>query len=125
MTWSQRDVPVAQPLGVDLDLQLLVAHAPDRDVRDAGDAHQARPHRPARDHGLLDRRDSSSEDSAIIITRLDDESGCSIVGGLETFGSACAWVSALLHELPRPVDVGPRLEHERDRRQARQGLASG
>ena len=26
------------------------------------------------------------------MTRFDDESGCSICGGFETFGSACAWV---------------------------------
>ena len=37
--------------------------------------------------------DSSFEESAIIITRLDDDSGCSIVGAFETFGSAWACVS--------------------------------
>ena len=31
---------------------------------------------------------SLSEDSPTIITRLDEDSGCSIVGGLETFGRA-------------------------------------
>ena len=29
-----------------------------------------------------------SEERPIIITRLDEDSGCSIVGGLETFGKA-------------------------------------
>ena len=36
--------------------------------------------------------DSSSDESPIISTRLDDDSGWSSVGGSETFGSACAWV---------------------------------
>ena len=66
--------------------------------------------------------ESSSEDSPIIITRLDDDSGCSIVGAFETFGSACAWVSRSCDELARPVDVGARLEDHHDRRQARNGL---
>ena len=66
--------------------------------------------------------ETRSEDSPIISTRLDDDSGWSSVGGFETCGSACAWRQALLHELAGAVDVGPGLEHEHDRRQAGQRL---
>ena len=37
--------------------------------------------------------ESLSEDRPIISTRFEEDSGCSRVGGLDTFGSACAWVS--------------------------------
>ena len=37
--------------------------------------------------------ESFSEESPIIRTRFEDDSGCSKVGGLDTLGSACAWVS--------------------------------
>ena len=42
---AQCHASLTQPLGVDLHLQLLVAHAPDGDVGDSRDAHQARPQR--------------------------------------------------------------------------------
>ena len=51
MTWSSVTSFSRRRSRVDLDLQLLVAQAPDRDVRDARDAHQPRPHRPAREDG--------------------------------------------------------------------------
>ena len=37
-------------------------------------------------------RETSFDESATISTRLADERGWSIAGGLDTFGSACAWV---------------------------------
>ena len=89
----ERHVAVAQALGVDLDLQLLVAHAPDRRRwRRRGRPSAAGASSSARSPTSRSAT-ARSEESPIIITRLDDDSGCSIVGGLETFGRACAWVS--------------------------------
>ena len=62
--------------------------------------------------------ESSFEDSPIISTRLDEDSGGSSVGGFETFGSGVRLGQALLDELAAAVDVGPGLEDEHDRRQA-------
>ena len=89
----ESDALFAQVLRVDLNLELLVTHAPDRDVRHSRHAHQARPHHPPRDHRLLDRRRRLSEASPIIMTLFDEDSGASSVGGFDTLGSACAWVS--------------------------------
>ena len=122
---AQRDVPVAQPLGVDLDLELPVALAPDRHVRHAGHAHQARPERPARDHGLLDRRERCPRRAPIISTRLDEDSGWSIVGGFGDVRQRVRLGEALLDELAGAVDVGARLEDEHDRRQAGNATRSG
>ena len=46
-------------------------------------------HRASTDISITER---SSEDSPAIMTRLVDDTGCNIAGGLETFGRACAWV---------------------------------
>ena len=59
----------------------------------------ATPGTPSR-RGLMFQRartprstsDRSSEEMPTIITRLFDDSGWSMTGGLETLGSACAWV---------------------------------
>ena len=57
MTWLSVTSLSRSRARVDLDLQLLLALAPDRHVGDAGNAHQARPDRPAGDDRLLDRRE--------------------------------------------------------------------
>ena len=46
-------------------------------------------HRAITDRSTLD---NPSDETPIMSTRLEDESGWSIVGGRETFGRACAWV---------------------------------
>ena len=64
----------------------------------------------------------SSELSPIIRSRFADDSGCSITGGFDTFGSACACVSRSCDDLARPDRVGPRFEGQDDRREARNRL---
>ena len=118
---AQRDVLLTQPLGADLDLDLLVAHAPDGDVRDARHAHEARPQRPARDDRLLDRRqvlrgEADHHHAARRRQRLQHRRRLGDVGE----GGSAQLGEALLHELATLVDVVAGLEHQHDRRQARQ-----
>ena len=77
----ERDAVLGQPLGIDLDLDLLEPLAPDRHVRDTGHAQEARADRPVGDHRQVDQRDRPSDDSPIFITRLVAESGCIMNGG--------------------------------------------
>ena len=58
----------------------------------------------------------------IIMTRLCDESGWIICGGLETFGIGVRLGELLLHELARVHDVRAGLEEQDDRRLAGDGL---
>ena len=87
----QRHVCCGQLRRIDLHLQLPVALAPDGHVGDAGHAEQAGDDRPASEHRHLDRR-QRLRTTPTISTRLVDDSGWSICGGFETFGSACACV---------------------------------
>ena len=90
----------AQPLGIDQHLELPVALAPDGDVGHAGDRHQPRPDRPARQDRQVHLA-SVFDDMPIFSTRLVDDSGGRITGGRATAGS-CARLrrQPLLHELP-------------------------
>ena len=66
MTWSS-DTPCRCELGgIDQDLELALALAQDRDVRDAGHAHQTRPDGPAREDGHLDQRLAPSSSPTIM-----------------------------------------------------------
>ena len=68
--------------------------------------------------------DRSLEVTPIIITRLAEDSGWSIAGGFETLGRAWAWVRRSGDHLPRPQEIGARLEDHDDRRQPGQGLGA-
>ena len=101
MTWIERDARVAQPRRVDLHLQLPVALAPDR-------RRSRRPGRPSGAAGSSSGRaptsrsgTASSSESPIIITRLVDDSGWSIIGGFETLRQRVRLGQALLHHLAR------------------------
>ena len=58
--------------------------------------------------------ESSSDERPIIITRLVEDNGCSISGGCDTFGRACAWVRRSGDDLPGLLHVGARLEDKLD-----------
>ena len=115
----ERDVLVAQLLRVNLDLDLLVAHAPDGDVRDTLHAHQAGADRPAGDDRLLDRGElvgveTDHHDAARRRQRRQHGGRLRHVreGGTTQLGEA------FLHQLATLVDVEALLEHEHDRGEA-------
>ena len=113
----QRDALLAQALRVDQHLELPFALAQDRHVGDAGDAHQARPDGPPGEDGLLDQRQLVRGDRPTIITRLDEESGWSIIGGFGHVRQRVRLGQPLLHDLAGPIDVGAGLEDQDDGRQ--------
>ncbi len=76
-----------QAVGIDEHLELLVALAPDRHVGHAGNRHQPRPDRPAGQHGQIHLRERFRSQTPIFSTRLVDECGGMITGGLATAGS--------------------------------------
>ena len=59
----QRDVVRAQAIGIDQDLQLPIALAPDRHVGDAGNRHQPRADRPLGQRRHLDLRQTLGRDA--------------------------------------------------------------
>ena len=60
----------------------------------------------------------SSDERPIFMTRLVDDSGGSMNGGLAQVGSAgVTWLTPLLDELPRDEQIGARLEDQHDRGQ--------
>ena len=118
----QRDVLVAQALGVDEHLQLPVALAEDGHVGDALDAEQARADRPAREHRGLDLRHALAARGRSSACGSAEDSGCSIWGGCDTFGFACACVSCSWTSWRASRMVGAGLEEQDDRRHARDGL---
>ena len=83
-----------QALGVHQHLVLLVALAPDGDVRHAGHGHQPRAHRPAAPVRSVPSARASWSDRPIFIARLSDEYGAMSTGGLTTVGRrVCASAS--------------------------------
>ena len=125
-TWFERDARGrAARSGSTWTCSCWSRMAPDRHVGHAGHAHQPGPHRPAGDAPTARSATAGRSDRPIIRTRLDEDSGCSSVGGLETFGSACACVSRSCDELAGPVDVGARLEDHARSRTARAPTPTG
>ena len=123
MTWLSVTFPVAQLLRVDLHLELLVALPQIATLATPGHAHQPRAQRPARDHGLLDRRErlrreADHQHAARRGERLQQRRRPGDVRERVRLGQA------LLDELAGAVDVGARLEDEHDRRQAGQRLGA-
>jgi hypothetical protein len=121
----ERDVLLAQAPRVDLHLQLLIALTPDRDVRDAADAEQPRPDRPASEDALLDRRERAGavgqpdhQHAARRRRRVQHQRRLGHVG------QRVRLRQALLDEGAPLVEVRARLEDQDDRRQARDGLRS-
>jgi hypothetical protein len=114
---QQRDVPLAQPAGIDQDLELTVAVAPQRDVRDARDPHQPGADGPASKHRELDRRQSRRRqpDHHHAVRRRD---GLDHLRRRRHVRDRLRLGEPLCDELPGAEDVGPALEEERDRRQA-------
>ena len=117
----QGDPVGLQALGIDLDLELLVAHPPDGHVGHPGDAHEAWLDRPPGDDGLLDGGelvgpDPDQQHAAGRRERLQHG------GWLGDVGQRVRLGQTFLDQLPGPVDVGAFREHHHDRRQARDRL---
>ena len=79
-----------QPVGIDQHLELPVALAPDGDVRDAGDRHQPRAGSSTGPASVSSICESVFDDTPIFSTRLVDESGDRITGGLRRRPAAAA-----------------------------------
>ena len=119
-----RQVVRAQPIRIDQHLQLAIALPPDRDVRDAGNRHQARANRPLRERRQLDLRelvrgDADLHHAAQRRERREHHRRTSDRRKLRR-GTR----QALLHHLPRGEDVGAWIEDEHDRREAEHRLRS-
>jgi hypothetical protein len=113
----QRCPVLAQLCGVDEDLELPVPEPPERDVGDAGDAHQPRGDDPAGEDGHLDR-------AQLLRGQLDHREP--VVGGqgldhlrqvghLRQPGGADRLGQPLLHHLAGVEHVGAGLERHDDR----------
>ena len=89
----ERDVRGGELGRVDLDLDLAVLLAEDRDIRDARNAGQARLDDPPREIGELEPDSSFVEFSPISSARLVEDSGWISSGGLLTAGSENEFVS--------------------------------
>ena len=118
----ERDLLVAQPAGPDLDVHVLEPLAPDRDVRDAGHAEQARADLPVRRHRQVHqadglRRQADLHDPARGRDGLHHERRRRPRRKRRRDG-----VEVLLDELARLAEVRAALEQQRDVRQLRDRL---